>query len=160
MSLDSDEIQNLGELLKLLRDTLTEAELTGLILEKDGFRLEMLREPAPTAGVPAFLPPPSYAPAAVSPAAAPAGAVAAVDEPGVQTIKSPMVGTFYRAPTPESAPYVEEGAKVKAETVVCIIEAMKVMNEIQAELAGTVIDVLVENGDPVEYGQPLFKVRQ
>ena len=70
-----------------------------------------------------------------------------------------MVGTFYRASSPESPSFVETGAKVTADSIVCIIEAMKVMNEIQAEIGGTITEVLVENGDAVEYGQPLFKVK-
>ena len=74
-------------------------------------------------------------------------------------IKSPMIGTFYRAPSPEAASYVEVGAEVNGESVVCIIEAMKVMNEIKAEIKGIITQVLVENGKPVEFGQPLFKVR-
>jgi acetyl-CoA carboxylase biotin carboxyl carrier protein len=74
-------------------------------------------------------------------------------------IKSPMIGTFYRAPSPESANYVEVGTEVNLETVVSIIEAMKVMNEIKAEVKGVITQVLVENGKPVEFGQPLFKVR-
>ncbi|MGC8742965.1 MAG: acetyl-CoA carboxylase biotin carboxyl carrier protein [Verrucomicrobiia bacterium] len=74
-------------------------------------------------------------------------------------IKSPMIGTFYRAPSPESAPYVEVGSEVNPDTIVCIIEAMKVMNEIKAEVRGRITKVLVENGKPVEYGQPLFKVK-
>ena len=74
-------------------------------------------------------------------------------------IKSPMIGTFYRAPSPESAPYVDIGTEVNPEAVVCIIEAMKVMNEIKAEVKGVVTQVLVENAKPVEFGQPLFKVR-
>jgi acetyl-CoA carboxylase biotin carboxyl carrier protein len=74
-------------------------------------------------------------------------------------IKSPMIGTFYRAPSPEAGNYVEVGIEVSAETVVCIIEAMKVMNEIKSEVKGVVTQVLVENGKPVEFGQPLFKVR-
>lgn len=74
-------------------------------------------------------------------------------------IKSPMIGTFYRAPSPESAPYVEVGTEVHPDTVVCIIEAMKVMNEIKAEVHGVITKVLVENAKPVEFGQPLFKVR-
>ena len=74
-------------------------------------------------------------------------------------IKSPMIGTFYRAPSPESAPYVEVGAEVQPDTVVCIIEAMKVMNEIKAEAKGVITQVLVENAKPVEFGQPLFKLR-
>ena len=74
-------------------------------------------------------------------------------------IKSPMIGTFYRSPSPEAAPYADVGASVGPETVVCIIEAMKVMNEIKAEVKGVVTQVLVENGKPVEFGQPLYKVR-
>ena len=74
-------------------------------------------------------------------------------------IKSPMIGTFYRSPSPESASYVEVGTEVNLDTVVCIIEAMKVMNEIKAEVKGVVTQVLVENAKPVEFGQPLFKVR-
>jgi acetyl-CoA carboxylase biotin carboxyl carrier protein len=74
-------------------------------------------------------------------------------------IKSPMIGTFYRAPSPEAGNYAEIGTEVSAETVVCIIEAMKVMNEIKSEVKGVVTQVLVENGKPVEFGQPLFKVR-
>jgi acetyl-CoA carboxylase biotin carboxyl carrier protein len=74
-------------------------------------------------------------------------------------IKSPMIGTFYRAPSPEASSYVEIGTEVNPDTVVCIIEAMKVMNEIKAELKGVITQVLVENAKPVEFGQPLFKVR-
>ena len=74
-------------------------------------------------------------------------------------IKSPMVVTFYKAPTPEAGPYVEVGTEVNPDSVVCIIEAMKVMNEIKAELSGVVTQVLVDNAKPVEYGQPLFKIK-
>jgi acetyl-CoA carboxylase biotin carboxyl carrier protein len=74
-------------------------------------------------------------------------------------IKSPMIGTFYRAPSPEAGNYAEVGTEVNADTVVCIIEAMKVMNEIKSEVKGIVTQVLIENGKPVEFGQPLFKVR-
>lgn len=74
-------------------------------------------------------------------------------------IKSPMIGTFYRSPSPESASYIEVGSEVNVDTVVSIIEAMKVMNEIKAEVKGVITQILVENGKPVEFGQPLFKVR-
>jgi len=84
---------------------------------------------------------------------------AASASPAESEIKSPMIGTFYRAPSPESASYVEVGTEVNAETVVCIIEAMKVMNEIKAEVKGVLTQVLVENAKPVEFGQPLFKIR-
>ena len=78
---------------------------------------------------------------------------------GEVEIKSPMIGTFYRAPSPEAASYIEIGSEVNPDTVVCIIEAMKVMNEIKAETKGVITQVLVENAKPVEFGQPLFKVR-
>jgi len=93
-------------------------------------------------------------------AAAPGGAPAASPAPdGDSEITSPMVGTFYRAPSPESGNYVEIGTEVEADTVVCIIEAMKVMNEIKAEVKGVVTQILVENAKPVEFGQPMFKIR-
>lgn len=76
-----------------------------------------------------------------------------------QDIKSPMIGTFYRSPSPESAPYADIGTEVHPETVVCIIEAMKVMNEIKAEMSGVITEVLMENAKPVEFGQPLFRIR-
>jgi acetyl-CoA carboxylase biotin carboxyl carrier protein len=95
--------------------------------------------------------------AVASPVAAPAAPVAVAT--GEIDIKSPMIGTFYRTPSPESAAYVEVGSEVNPETVVCIIEAMKVMNEIKAEVKGVITQVLIEGGKPVEFGQPLFKVR-
>ena len=100
-----------------------------------------------------YAPAPVALPAAAS-AAAPAAPAAVEPE-----IKSPMIGTFYRSPSPESGPYVEIGAEVNPDTVVCIIEAMKVMNEIKAEVKGVITQVLVENAKPVEFGQPLFKIR-
>ena len=87
------------------------------------------------------------------PAVAPAANTGEID------VRSPMIGTFYRSPSPEAAAYVEIGSEVSPDTVVCIIEAMKVMNEIKAEVKGTITQALVENGKPVEFGQPLFKVR-
>jgi acetyl-CoA carboxylase biotin carboxyl carrier protein len=94
----------------------------------------------------------------VSPAV-PVGGSAAPVATGEVEIKSPMIGTFYRAPSPEAHSYVEIGAEVNPESVVCIIEAMKVMNEIKAEAKGVITQVLVENAKPVEFGQPLFKIR-
>lgn len=76
-----------------------------------------------------------------------------------KTINAPMVGTFYKSPSPESAPYVSVGDKVNADTTVCILEAMKLFNEIQAEISGEIVEILVEDGQMVEYGQPLFKVK-
>ena len=77
----------------------------------------------------------------------------------LQEITSPMVGTFYRAPSPDADPYVKEGDKIQEDTVVCIVEAMKLMNELEAEVSGEIVEILVENGELVEYGQPLFLVR-
>ena len=91
--------------------------------------------------------------------AAPMAPLAQVANTGEVDIRSPMIGTFYRSPSPEAAAYVEVGSEVSPDTVVCIIEAMKVMNEIKAEVKGIVTQTLVENGKPVEFGQPLFKVR-
>src|SRR5262249_9189230 len=101
------------------------------------------------APVPMVMPQAAAAPPVIAPAAA----------SNELEIKSPMIGTFYRSPSPEAASYVEVGTEVNGETVVCIIEAMKVMNEIKAEARGTITQVLVENGKPVEFGQPLFKIR-
>jgi acetyl-CoA carboxylase biotin carboxyl carrier protein len=95
----------------------------------------------------------------IQPMVAAAPVVATTANTGEIDIKSPMIGTFYRSPSPESASYCEPGTEVGPETVVCIIEAMKVMNEIKAEVKGVITQLLVENGKPVEFGQPLFKVR-
>ena len=92
--------------------------------------------------------------AAVAPVAAPVAA-----DPNVKVITSPMVGTFYATPSPDSPNFVAIGSNVKADSVVCIIEAMKVMNEIQSELAGTIVECLVASGTSVEFGQPLFRVK-
>lgn len=97
-------------------------------------------------------------PAAHAAAAAAAPAPPAAEE-GLVTFAAPMVGTFYRAPSPEAGPYVSLGDRVEPESVLCILEAMKVMNEIKAECRGEVAAILVENGEPVEFGQPLFKIR-
>jgi acetyl-CoA carboxylase biotin carboxyl carrier protein len=105
---------------------------------------------------------PAAAPPAGQPAAAPAGsaapAPAAVPPPGSEghVVKSPMVGTFYRAPAPDAKPFIEVGGAVKEGQIICVIEAMKLMNEIEADASGTIKAILVENGQPVEYGQALF----
>ena len=143
------------------------SDLTEFAVEEEGFKIKIARAsntvaapavayaPAPVAVAPA--PAPGAAPAAAPPAAP---AAAAADEVGVVYVKSPMVGTFYKAASPESKAFAEVGTKITETSVVCIIEAMKIMNEIQAEVKGTVIEVLVENGQPIEYGQKLFKVKQ
>jgi acetyl-CoA carboxylase biotin carboxyl carrier protein len=148
--------------IKQVIDLMKRAELTEFDLEKEGFKLHLSRkekdavpqiiQAAPVAAAP-------VAAAAAASEAKPAAASAPVEEKGIELIKSPMVGTFYRAPSPESPVFAEVGTKVTAESVVCIIEAMKVMNEIQSEISGTITEVLVENGDAIEFGQPLFKVK-
>ena len=100
--------------------------------------------------------------AAAAPPPASASSAPAAPEPSSESVpafESPMVGTFFRAPSPDAEPFVEVGSRVAPETVLCIIEAMKVMNEIKAETSGEVVEVLVENGEPVEFGQPLFLIR-
>ena len=126
-------------------------------MEKEGFRIKLRRASregkSDEVQVQHYLPPVAPAPAEV-PAAVP------VPEPSTDPeIKSPMIGTFYRKPSPESESYVEVGDTVTADTVVCIIEAMKVMNEIKAEISGVVTEILVEDSRPVEFGQALFRVR-
>ena len=103
----------------------------------------------------AVAPPPVAAAAPVPAAAAPAPA----EYGEFRVVESPMVGTFYRAPSPEAPPFVEVGAKVGASTVVCIVEAMKLMNEIESDCVGTVVEILVENAQPVQFGQPLLRIR-
>ncbi|EGZ44484.1 acetyl-CoA carboxylase biotin carboxyl carrier protein [Neisseria wadsworthii] len=98
------------------------------------------------------------APAAPAPVAAPAAAAPAPAADSANAQKSPMVGTFYRAPSPSSPPFVEVGQSVKEGDTLCIIEAMKLMNEIEAEKSGVIKAILVENGQPVEYGEPLFVI--
>jgi acetyl-CoA carboxylase biotin carboxyl carrier protein len=160
--LDLKQIKQIIELMK-------RSELTEFAVEEEGFKLKIRRganglpivssSRSSNPPFPAVSEAPAPQPAASAPA--PAGAAAAPkDEAGIVYVKSPMVGTFYRAPSPESKSFVEPDSKVTETSVVCIIEAMKIMNEIQAEVKGTVVEVLVENGQPVEYGQRLFKVKQ
>ena len=147
------------------------SELSEFAVEEEGFKLKIRRggnglpivsgSRASNSPFPAAEAAPAPAPAAPS---APSGGsqspAVPKEEEGIIYVKSPMVGTFYRAASPESKPFAEAGTKVVENTVVCIIEAMKIMNEIQAEIKGTVVEALVENGQPVEYGQRLFKVKQ
>ena len=148
--MDVDKIRELIALMK--ENDLTEIRIidgeTRLWLKR-GVPGERL--PAPGAG-PAISPAGRWVPAA-------AGTVPPPEEAHLLAIESPMVGTFYRSPAPDVDPYVRVGDRVTAETVVCIVEAMKVMNEIKAEVAGTIEKILVENGNPVEFGQPMFMVK-
>ena len=136
--------------------------VTEFELEKQDFKIRLRRGANGGVGTAAAYDDPgalalAQAPAAIAaPALAPLVPIPASNE---LEIKSPMIGTFYRAPSPESAPYVEVGVEVNPDTVVCIIEAMKVMNEIKAEAKGVITQVMVENAKPVEFGQPLFKIR-
>ncbi|MDS1140362.1 acetyl-CoA carboxylase biotin carboxyl carrier protein [Pusillimonas sp. SM2304] len=106
--------------------------------------------------------PVAYAPEAAAPAPAPVAAAAAAPAapaaPSGHAVKAPMVGTFYRAPNPGASPFVEVGQTVKEGEPLCIIEAMKLLNEIEADKSGVIKEILVENGEPVEYGQPLFVI--
>ena len=104
---------------------------------------------------PVSAPVPAAAPAAAS--AAPKAEAKPADKPGV-VVNSPFVGTFYRAPSPESPPFVEVGAKVKKGQTLCIVEAMKLMNEIESETDGTVAEIFAQNATPVEFGEPLFRI--
>ena len=151
------------------------SELSEFAVEEEGFKLKIRRGgnglPVVLAGrgsnspfiptaEPAAAPQAANTGSATAPSAPSSTGNLAKEEDGVIYVKSPMVGTFYRSASPESKPFAEAGTKVVENTVVCIIEAMKIMNEIQAEVKGTVVEALVENGQPVEYGQRLFKVKQ
>ncbi len=135
--------------------------VTEFELEKQDFKIRLKRGANGGGAAVAYEDPPAvvYAPPPVAAVPAPVPAAAPAPVSNELEIKSPMIGTFYRAPSPESAPYVEVGTEVNTDTVVCIIEAMKVMNEIKAEVKGVITQVLVENAKPVEFGQALFKVR-
>ena len=160
--------------IKQVIDLMKRSDLTAFELEEEGFKIKIKRgadavplvhtsriasttyADAPLIeAVAAPRAQATAAPASTAPAGNPGG-----DEVGIAYIKSPMVGTFYRASSPESKPFAEIGTKASETSVVCIIEAMKIMNEIQSELKGSIVEVLVENGQPVEYGQKLFKVKR
>jgi acetyl-CoA carboxylase biotin carboxyl carrier protein len=152
--------------IKQVIDLMKRSELSEFEFEEEGFKIKIKRG---TSGLPVItsvpVAPQHYsAPmaehaSAAKPAAPASPSASSGDETGFAYVKSPMVGTFYRSPSPENPAFVDVNAKVEDKTVVCIIEAMKIMNEIQAEVKGTVVEVLVENGQPVEYGQRLFKVK-
>jgi len=140
--------------IRRLADLLREYALTEVEVEREGVRVRLRREAPPVAAAPTgpvvSLP---ASPAVASPAAA---AAPGASEAHLLTIEAPMVGTFYRAPAPAAQPFVREGDRVKKGQVVCIVEAMKLMNEIESKIGGRLVKVLVENAQPVEYGQPLF----
>jgi len=133
-----------------------------LELERGGTRVKLSKTP-PTVSVPALAPPGAAAPP-VALAAAPAEGLPSADSgtpkgrSDLLDVTSPMVGTFYGAPAPDAPPYVEPGRRVKPGDTLCIIEAMKLMNELECEVTGTIVEVCVENAQPVEFGQVLFRV--
>ena len=140
--------------IKAIIDLMKENDLSVFEMEKDGFRLKLQKsagEQAVMAPAPIAAPPEALPPVATEEAAAPSAPL--------KDIVSPMVGTFYRAASPESPVFADVGKDVTEETVVCIIEAMKVMNEIKAEVKGVIAEVVAENGKPVQFGQVLFRVR-
>ena len=148
--------------IKAIIDLMKKNSITEFELEEKDSKLRLKR--GLNGGAPAVIQSEHSVPTAIIPmqSAAPVMAVAPVANPvntGEIDIKSPMIGTFYRSPSPEAGPYVDIGSEVGPDSVVCIIEAMKVMNEIKSEVKGVITQVLVESGKPVEFGQPLFKVR-
>lgn len=143
------------EPIKAIIAMMKENDLSEFSMEQDGLKIRIKRGPDEIQQTA----PPPVAPVAF-PVAAPAPPVAApVAPPDIKYITSPMVGTFYRSPAPDSPAYADVGQEVGLESVVCIVEAMKVMNEIKAEIKGTIVEVLAENAKPVEFGQKLFAVR-
>ena len=166
-------------LVKKLVKLLSESEVDEIEIEEEGKKIRIAKHPqhgsGPGAGMPGSwvmdmprpggYPLPPLSPPAATPAPQPAaipGAPAppAADSPAhnLQEIRSPIVGTFYRAPAPDAAPFVQVGSEIQPGTVLCIVEAMKLMNEIEADIAGKIVKILVENGQPVEYDQVLFVV--
>ncbi|MEK0447641.1 MAG: hypothetical protein RLZZ399_2962 [Verrucomicrobiota bacterium] len=153
------ELKDIKELIALIRKN----DLSEFSLEQEGFKITLKRgadyvpvttgSPIPLVAAPTALPPASSA------LPTPNASSGAAPTPEGREIPSPMVGTFYSAPSPDSPPFASVGQQVTPDTTICIIEAMKVMNEIKAETSGTIVEVLAENGKPVQYGQPLFRIR-
>ena len=154
--MDPKEIRDLIELI-------SRSNFASFELEGDGVKLKLVKQQA--APPPVVAAPVVQAPAAQAlgpagpPAEAPGPAAAAAPADGLVELNSPIVGTFYRSSGPDAAPFVEVGARVQKGQVLCIVEAMKVMNEIEAEVNAEVVDILVANGQPVEYGEVLFRLR-
>lgn len=144
--------------IRTLIDLMKKNDLAVFKMERDDFKITLKTNHEGTPVLHAYQPAPQAAPAAPVAADTPAAAAAPIPS-NLKEIKSPMVGTFYSSPSPEAAAYAEPGKTISAESVVCIIEAMKVMNEIKAEISGTVVEICVENGKPVQFGQVLFRVK-
>ena len=160
-SVNMDELR---ELIALLREN----GLAELELEREDFRVRLRREGVSSGDHGNYIQAPAQAPANIPasnpPSSAPAApahqaSTAASADQDLHIITSPIVGTFYRSPSPTADPFVKIGSNVEPASVVCIIEAMKLMNEIQSETTGEVVKIYVENGQPVEYGQPLFGIK-
>ena len=154
-------LKEIKELLQLMNDH----ELAEIEIEKDGLKVKLKKNVFPQAGVmksghelaPVIVPMPQTS--NTGPATATASRPQ-LESPNGVIVKSPMVGTFYAAPGPDQPPFVSAGKKVNEGDVLCIIEAMKLMNEIKAEVSGEIEDVLVKNGQPIEFDQPLFRIRK
>lgn len=150
------------EEIKVIVKLMAENDLTEFKIEAEEYNLCIKRGQEhniiATTSVAAPAAVPAAAPAAAAPVAAPAAPAAPEVKAVQKTIDSPIVGTFYRSPSPEAKSFVNIGDRVSPETVVCIIEAMKVMNEVKAEKSGVIKEILIENASPVEYGQPLFVI--
>ena len=145
--------------IKAIIDLMKQNDLAVFKLEREGFKIE-LEAQRPVAPVIAATAMPSAAiPTQTVPANVTGSSGTGEEKSKLKEIVSPMVGTFYRASSPDSAPYAQPGQEINEESVVCIIEAMKVMNEIKAEVRGVIVEVLLENGTPVQFGQPLFRVK-
>ena len=151
--------------LKQILDLVKQHELTEFEVEHDGLRLKIRKDAAgqavahTTAGVANAAPAPAAVPPSAAAPTAPAAAPPKAEGIELAIVKSPIVGTFYRAPEPEAASFVEVGSQVKKGQVLCIIEAMKLMNEIDSEYDGEIANVYVESGQPVQYGERLFAIR-
>ncbi len=146
--------------VKKLIELLEESDVAEIEIHEgeESVRISRIGSNAPAVMMPAAAPAPAPAPAATPAAAESTPPPAEEAEPEGHIVRSPMVGTFYRAPSPTSKPFVEEGSKVSAGDTLCIIEAMKILNQIESDISGTVQKILVENGQPVEYNQPLFVI--
>ncbi|MEW5798666.1 MAG: acetyl-CoA carboxylase biotin carboxyl carrier protein [Bacteroidota bacterium] len=153
--------------VKQLLELLEKSAVNEIEVEEKGHKIRITKSVPQAGAMPMYLPPvqhqvmmpaPNVAPVASQPASESKPATPAADTKKYHEVKSPIVGTFYRAPSPDAPPYVDVGSKVKQGSVLCIVEAMKLMNEIECDIAGTIVKVNVENGKPVEYGQVLFLV--
>lgn len=146
---------NLDDIKEII-DLMTEHGLTEFEKEENGRRISIKRGTTAPVVVQTAAPAPAPAKSAPAPSAPPPP----VDDPRFVVVKAPFVGTFYRAPSPDADPYVKVGQEINADAVLCIVEAMKVMNEIKAEVHGVIREILVENAHAVQFGQPLFKIEK